>query len=56
MRRKIQNRNTRKISKRGASYSVTIPIEMMRALKWRDNQKLVFRKSGKRLIIEDWKE
>ncbi len=55
-RRKIQNRNVRKIYKRGGSYTVSIPIEMMRAFKWRDKQKVVFKKSRKKLTIEDWKE
>lgn len=56
MRRKIEDRNVRKISKRGASYSVTIPIEMMRELGWREKQKVVFKKSGDGLRIVDWKK
>lgn len=55
MRRKIDDRNVRKISKRGGSYVVTIPVEMMRTLKWRDKQKVVFKRSGKKLVVEDWK-
>lgn len=54
-RRNLDDRNIRKISKRGASYCVTIPIEMMRELKWREKQKVVFKKSGMCLKIEDWK-
>jgi antitoxin component of MazEF toxin-antitoxin module len=54
MRRRIDDRNTRKISKRGASYSVTIPIEMMRKLGWKNKQKVIFKQSGNKLIIEDW--
>jgi len=56
MRRKIQDRNVRKISKRGGSYSITIPVEMMRELKWREKQKIVFKKSGDSLRIVDWKK
>ena len=56
MRRKIEDRNVRKISKRGGSYSVTIPVEMMRELKWREKQKIVFKRSGDGLKIVDWKK
>jgi len=55
-RRKIEERNIRKLTKLagGASYGITLPIEYVRELKWRERQKLVVRKVGKRLIIEDW--
>lgn len=54
----MENKNIRKISKVGGgkSFSVIIPIEMIRELKWREKQKVVFRKSGKKIIIEDWKK
>lgn len=56
-RRKLEDRNTRKLSKQSnGSYSVTLPIEVVRELKWRDGQKLVVRKSGGKIIVEDWKE
>jgi len=56
-RRKLENRNTRKLSKQtNGSYTVTLPIEIVRELKWRDKQKLVVRKSGDKIIIEDWKK
>lgn len=55
-RRKLEERNIRKITKMGggASYGVTIPIEMMRSLKWKERQKVVVKKAGKKLIITDW--
>lgn len=56
MRRKIEDRNIRKISKRGGSYSVTIPVEMMRELKWREKQKVVFKISRDGLRIVDWEK
>lgn len=56
MRRKLENRNTRKISKHGASYSVTLPIEIIRELKWKMKQKVVVEKKGKTIIIKDWKK
>ncbi len=56
MRRKLEDRSIRKISKRGSgSYGVTIPIELVRQLKWRTKQKVIIKKSGNKLIIEDWK-
>ena len=55
-RRKLKDRNIRKLTRtgRGKSISVTLPIEFMRELKWRDKQKVVIKKRGNRLIIEDW--
>ncbi len=38
------------------SYYVTLPIALVRQLKWRDGQKLVVKKSRGRLVIEDWTE
>ncbi|MCA9363761.1 hypothetical protein KC727_00895 [Candidatus Kaiserbacteria bacterium] len=55
-RRSLKNRTVRKLTKTGAgSISVTLPIEFVRALKWREKQKVVVNKVGSRLIIEDWK-
>ena len=55
-RRKLEERNTRKIQKdaRG-SVRITLPIEIIRELKWRDGQKVVAKKRGKGIFIEDWK-
>ena len=48
--------NQRKISKVGGgdSYSVTLPIQYMRELGWREGQKVTVKKRGKKLIIEDY--
>jgi len=56
-RRNLEDRNIRKITKVGSgkSYSVTIPIEIIRNLKWRERQKVVCTQKGKKLVIEDWK-
>jgi len=54
MRRKLVDKNIRKILKNGDSYAVTIPIEMIRELKWKEKQKVVVKKRGKRIIIVDW--
>ena len=55
-RRKLEDRHIRKLTRTGAgrSISVTLPIEYVHELRWKDRQKVVVRKSGKKLIIEDW--
>ena len=57
-RRRLEDRNIRKLSKfsGGTSYGITLPIEYVRELKWRDRQKLVVEKKGNTLIIKDWTE
>lgn len=40
----------------GRSFGVTIPISMMRDLKWRERQKVLVEKRGRRLIIKDWRK
>ncbi len=37
------------------SISLTLPIEYIRELGWKDKQKVVVSKRGTKLIIEDWK-
>ncbi|MCK5459813.1 AbrB/MazE/SpoVT family DNA-binding domain-containing protein, partial [Candidatus Parcubacteria bacterium] len=37
-RRRLKDKNIRKIFKSGDSYAVTIPIEIVRELKWREKQ------------------
>jgi bifunctional DNA-binding transcriptional regulator/antitoxin component of YhaV-PrlF toxin-antitoxin module len=56
-RRKLEDVNIRKLTKQGKkSISVTIPIEIVRALKWREKQKVVVKKRGKGILITDWKK
>ena len=51
---------TRKITKvsSGTSYSITLPIEVVRNWKWKERQKLVLEidEKNKRIIIKDWKK
>ncbi len=54
--RKIEERAVRKIFKHGDSRAITLPIELLRELGWRDNQKLVAKKYGEGILICDWKE
>ena len=55
-RQPLNERNIRKLTRTGggASISLTLPIEFVRDLKWREHQKVVVRKRGKQLIVEDW--
>jgi bifunctional DNA-binding transcriptional regulator/antitoxin component of YhaV-PrlF toxin-antitoxin module len=46
----------RKLTKTGEyTYYVTIPKAHIEQLGWKERQKLVVRRSGSKLIIEDWK-
>ena len=59
-RRRIENRNIRSISKtsNGKSYSITLPIEVIRRFRWQNRQKLrlTIDDKKKRIIIKDWEE
>jgi len=57
-RRKINDRNIRSLTKisNGKSYSITLPIGVIREWKWKNRQKLQLKidRRRKRIIIEDW--
>ena len=56
-RRKTSEKHIRKLTRVGKiSMCITIPIEYIKELKWRERQKVVVIKKGKKLIIEDWKK
>ena len=38
----------------GGSFGITLPIEMVRKLKWREKQKVVVKLRGKKITVEDW--
>jgi len=56
--RKLESQNIRKITKvaGGSSFAVTLPIEYVRKLKWRERQKVVVNLRGQKITIEDWKK
>ena len=54
-RREIFDEDVRNIQKSKRSYYITLPIRYVRELSWKETQKVVVRKEGKRLIVEDWK-
>lgn len=57
-RQKVGEQGVRKLTRtgRGASMSLTLPIEHIRALGWKDKQKVIVTRRGSKLIIEDWRE
>ena len=56
-RRKLEDKNIRKLIKSGkTSLSLTIPIEIIRELGWRNRQKLVVKKRGSGILITDWEK
>jgi len=58
-RRKIREKNIRKITKvGGASYAVTLPIDVISRWKWREKQKVVLKINNrtKTITIKDWKK
>jgi len=47
----------RKVTRVGKrSLCVVIPAELVKELGIRERQKLTLRRSGKKIIVEDWKE
>lgn len=54
---KFNHRQIRKLTKLGrASFAVTLPIEIVRELKWKEKQKLVVKKIRGGLVVRDWKK
>ena len=55
---RAKQRRVRKLSRvgRGRTYSITLPIEVIRQFKWQEKQKLVLEIDAKkkRIIIKDW--
>ncbi len=56
-RRRLDQHHIRVLNKLGGAGSVgiTLPIEVLRALKWRRRQKLSVVRSGRQLILRSWK-
>ena len=57
-RRKINERNIRKLGKGATSYFVTVPMEAVRDLGWKKGQKLIVELDARHseLIVRDWKK
>ncbi len=54
--RKIINRGIRKIFKSGPSYAITLPVELVKELGWKEKQKVVVKKRGSTLVVSDWEK
>jgi len=54
-RRKLTKEHIRNIQRSKGNYYVSIPINIMRDIKWKERQKVTVRKYGKnKIIISDW--
>ena len=56
--RKLEEKDIRKLTRMGGARSLglTLPIEIVEKLKWRERQKVRVHLSGKKIIIEDWEK
>jgi len=54
--RKFSQRNTRKITRSGTSLNVSIPVEFLKKLNWKEKQKVIVKKVHGGVLIKDWKK
>jgi len=55
--RKLTEKNIRKLTKvGGSSIAVTIPIEIIKELKWREKQNVIIKKVRGGVLVKDWKK
>lgn len=57
-RRKSNEDNIRKLTRSGGGKSIglTLPIEIVRELKWRERQKVTVKRVLGGVLIKDWKD
>ena len=53
--KKYSDRNIRKITRNGTSHSVSIPVEFLKQLGWKERQKVVVKKIRGGIQIKDWR-
>lgn len=54
-RQKDSEINIRKLTRVGStSYAVTIPISIVKSLGLQERQKMIVRREGRKIIVEDW--
>ncbi len=57
MNRKESEKNIRKIQKMGkTSLGLTLPVELVEKLRWREKQKVLVKKVRGGLLVKDWKK
>jgi len=56
--KKSEDKNIRKLTKMGGgrSMGLTLPIEIVKELGWKERQKVVVKLKGREIIIKDWKK
>jgi hypothetical protein len=55
--KKAEERNIRKLTKSGnGSIGLTLPIEIVRELGWKEKQKVVVKRVHGGVMIKDWKK
>lgn len=57
--KKLVDKNIRKLMRMGrggVSVGLTLPIEIVKQLGWKERQKVVVKLKGKEIIIKDWKK
>ena len=57
-RRKLSDKNIRKLQHSNGTYYLTVPIEIVREMKLKEREKVIFSfdKRTKTIKIKDWKE
>lgn len=52
----INGKNVRKLGKTGnvnsPSYYVTLPVDLVRGMGWKDSQKVIIKRSRQKIVIE----
>ncbi|MDP4000930.1 MAG: AbrB/MazE/SpoVT family DNA-binding domain-containing protein [bacterium] len=56
MTKKFSKRNTRKITRSGNSLNVSLPVEFLAKLGWREKQKVKLSRVYGGILIKDWKK
>jgi len=57
--RDLKEKNIRKITKmgdRGHTMGITLPIEILEKVGWKEHQKVIVSLKGKTINIKDWKK
>lgn len=54
--RKLDKQDIRKIMKLGDSFAITIPVEILRVLGWKEKQKVTVKKIRGGFVVRDWRE
>ena len=53
--KKYKERNIRKVTRNGGSLNVSIPVEIVKKLGWKEKQKVVVKKVKGGVAIRDWR-